>query len=117
MGKGFRLGSILGFEIRIDYSWFVIFFLVLWSLTAGFFPQTLPERPTGVYLAMGTAGTLSFFASLLAHRPITCFRHALIALPVEMGKPTDWGSLEIAHAPGKQAEVRVDYVSLVDFFP
>jgi len=83
MGKGFRLGSILGFEIRIDYSWFVIFFLVLWSLTAGFFPQTLPERSTGVYLVMGTAGTLLFFASLLAHE----LSHSVVArtkgIPVE----------------------------------
>ena len=67
MGSGFRLGSVLGFEIRIDHSWFVIFFLVLWSLSAGFFPDELPDRSDGVYLAMGSAATLLFFASLLAH--------------------------------------------------
>ena len=42
---GFRLGSVLGFEIRVDLSWFVIFFLVFWSLSEGVFPQRFPELP------------------------------------------------------------------------
>lgn len=75
MGRGFRLGSVLGFEIRIDHSWFVIFFLVLWSLSAGFFPDELPDRSDGVYLAMGTVATLLFFASLLAHE----LSHSVVA--------------------------------------
>jgi Zn-dependent protease/CBS domain-containing protein len=75
MGSGFRLGSVLGFEIRIDYSWFVIFFLVLWSLSAGFFPRELPGRGGGLYLAMGGAATLLFFASLLAHE----LSHSVVA--------------------------------------
>lgn len=75
MGSGFRLGSVLGFEIRIDYSWFVIFFLILWSLSAGFFPQELPDRSGGLYLAMGSVATLLFFASLLAHE----LSHSVVA--------------------------------------
>lgn len=73
--RGFRLGSVLGFEIRIDHSWFVIFFLVLWSLSAGFFPQELPDRDRSVYLLMGTVATLLFFASLLAHE----LSHSVVA--------------------------------------
>jgi Zn-dependent protease/CBS domain-containing protein len=64
---GFRLGSIFGIEIRIDYSWFVIFFLILWTLSRGVFPAAHPELTTSVHIAMGAAGTLLFFASLLAH--------------------------------------------------
>lgn len=75
MGSGFRLGSVLGFEIRIDHSWFVIFFLILWSLSAGLFPADLPGRSGVVYLAMGAAGSLLFFASLLAHE----ISHSVVA--------------------------------------
>lgn len=64
---GLRLGSILGFEIRIDLSWFVIFFLVFWSLSVAVFPNQLPQLSRGTHLVMGTAGTLLFFASLLIH--------------------------------------------------
>ncbi|MFW6085145.1 MAG: site-2 protease family protein, partial [Gemmatimonadota bacterium] len=80
---GFRLGSVLGFEIRIDYSWFVIFFLVLWSFSAGVFPAQYPELSSAAYLAMGMIGTLLFFASLLAHE----LSHSVVArtkgIPVE----------------------------------
>lgn len=80
---GFRLGSVLGFEIRIDYSWFVIFFLVLWSFSAGVFPAQYPELSSATYIAMGTIGTLLFFASLLAHE----LSHSVVArmkgIPVE----------------------------------
>jgi Zn-dependent protease/predicted transcriptional regulator len=73
--RGFRLFSIFGIEIRIDYSWFVIFFLVLWTLTRGAFPTSLPDQPPGAYIAMGLAGTLLLFASLLAHE----LSHSLVA--------------------------------------
>jgi Zn-dependent protease/CBS domain-containing protein len=81
--RGFRLGSVLGFEIRIDYSWFIIFFLILWTFTVGVFPASVPGLETGVYVAMGVIGTLLFFASLLAHE----ISHSLVArgrgIPVE----------------------------------
>jgi Zn-dependent protease/predicted transcriptional regulator len=80
---GIRLGSVLGFEIRIDYSWFIIFFLILWTLVFGIFPATAPELAPATYLLMGTVATLLFFASLLAHE----LAHSLVArakgIPVE----------------------------------
>ncbi|MGD8494806.1 MAG: site-2 protease family protein [Gemmatimonadales bacterium] len=80
---GFRLGSVLGFEIRIDYSWFVIFALVLWSFSAGVFPVEYPGLTPVTYFAMGAAGTLLFFVSLLAHE----LSHSVVArskgIPVE----------------------------------
>jgi Zn-dependent protease/CBS domain-containing protein len=72
---GFRLGSVLGFEIRIDYSWFIIFFLILWTFSMGVFPAVYPGQPSGVYIAMGAAGTLLFFVSLLAHE----LAHSVVA--------------------------------------
>jgi len=72
---GLRLGSVLGFEIRIDLSWFLIFFLVLWSLARGVFPDRLPDLSSSTYFVMGLTGTLLFFASLLAHE----LSHALVS--------------------------------------
>lgn len=71
----FRLGSVFGFEVRIDFSWFVIFFLVFWSLGAGVFPNEYPELSRTVHSVMGLAGTLLFFASLLMHE----LSHALVS--------------------------------------
>jgi Zn-dependent protease len=73
--NGFRIGSIFGFEIRIDLSWFIILFLIIWSFSVAVFPQALPGLTTTTYLIMGIGGALVFFASLLAHE----LSHSLVA--------------------------------------
>jgi Zn-dependent protease/CBS domain-containing protein len=81
--SGLRFGRVLGFEIRADFSWFILFFLVLWSFTAMVFPQNAPGLAQHTYFAMGLAGTLLLFASLLAHE----LAHSVVArakgVPVE----------------------------------
>lgn len=72
---GFRLGRILGLEIRIDYSWLIIFFLVLWTFTIGVFPARYPGLDGWVYVVMGGIGTLLFFVSVLLHE----MAHSLVA--------------------------------------
>lgn len=80
---GFRVGSIFGVEIRIDFSWFVILALILWSFAGGVFPAAYPDQSPATYLGMGIVGALLFFASLLAHE----LSHSLVArtkgIPVE----------------------------------
>src|SRR5690606_38453067 len=58
---------IAGFRFGVDYSWFVIFFLILWSFTAGVFPAQVPGLSEAVYIVMGVVGTLLLFGSLVAH--------------------------------------------------
>ncbi|WP_414578858.1 site-2 protease family protein [Anabaena sp. CCY 9402-a] len=81
--QGFRLGSIFGFEIRIDLSWLVIFFLVLWTLGAGLFPANYPGLDNTTYFGMGIVATLLFFASLLAHELSHSFVARSKGIPVE----------------------------------
>jgi Zn-dependent protease/predicted transcriptional regulator len=73
--RGTRVGSIFGIDIRIDASWFVILLLVFWTLSRGVFPASHPGQSTAVYFAMGAAGTVLFFMSLLAHE----LSHSLVA--------------------------------------
>ena len=81
--RGVRVGSVLGFDIRIDTSWLVIFFLVFWSLARGVFPDQYPELTSGAHTTMGLVGSLLFFVSLLIHE----LSHAVVArsksIPVE----------------------------------
>lgn len=65
--SGFRLFRIGGIDIRIDYSWFLIFLLVLWSLSSGYFPRVLPDQSAALYWVAGLVATLVFFLSILAH--------------------------------------------------
>lgn len=79
----FRVGSVFGIEVRIDYSWFIIFFLILWTFTFAVFPANFPGLSAGTYIAMGVGSTVLFFLSLLAHE----LSHSLVArrrgIPVE----------------------------------
>ena len=80
--RGFRIGSIAGIDIRIDYSWFVIFLLILWTLTRNVFPSAHPGAAPAAYIIMGAAGTLLFFASLLAHELSHSLTARSLGIPV-----------------------------------
>jgi Zn-dependent protease/predicted transcriptional regulator len=65
--KSIELFRVAGVQVEVDYSWLVIFALVLWSLSAGYFPQEYPGQPTLDYWIVGFVATLFFFGSVLLH--------------------------------------------------
>ena len=73
--QGIVLGSVSGVEISLDYSWFVIFFLILGTFSGVVFPSYVPGLERRSYLLMGMVGTLLFFASLVVHE----LAHAYVA--------------------------------------
>jgi Zn-dependent protease/predicted transcriptional regulator len=73
--SGFRVAKVLGFEVRVDYSWFIIFGLILWSFTSGVFPARAPGLEPWAYALMGGIGALLFFVSLLLHE----LSHSVVA--------------------------------------
>ena len=72
---GFRAGRLLGFRIRIDYSWFVVLVLVTWTFASWQFPDDLPGLSRVAYLAMGLTGALLLFLSVLLHE----LAHSVVA--------------------------------------
>jgi Zn-dependent protease/predicted transcriptional regulator len=74
-GKRITLFKLLGFEVKIDWSWLIIAALVTWSLSAGLFPQHYPGLPAWTYWAMGVIGALGLFASIVFHE----FCHSIVA--------------------------------------
>src|SRR5918996_1907779 len=64
---GIGLFRVRDIEIRLDYSWFIVFALVLWSLSAGYFPQAYPDQPTSLYWMAGLLAAVLFFLSVIAH--------------------------------------------------
>jgi Zn-dependent protease/predicted transcriptional regulator len=109
--NGFRLGSIGGFEIRVDLSWLLIFFLILWTLTANVFPANAPGLSRGVYIGMGIVGTVFFFVSLILHE----LSHSVVArakgIPVEGITLFVFGGVSRtrmdAEAPGDEFQIAV----------
>ena len=74
-GSAINLFKIAGIQISIDFSWFIIFLLVLWSLSAGYFPRQFPDQSAQIYWGAGFAATILFFFSVLFHE----MSHSLMA--------------------------------------
>jgi Zn-dependent protease/predicted transcriptional regulator len=62
-----QLGRIAGIRISINWSWLVVFALIVWSLAAAVFPSQNPGFSDGQYFALAIAAALLFFVSLLLH--------------------------------------------------
>jgi Zn-dependent protease len=104
-----RLGRFGGVEVRIDWSWLLIFALIVWSLAEGVFPSQNPGLSDGVHVGMALVAALLLFASVLLHE----LGHAWQARRegVEIDAITLWvfgGVAQIkGRFPGAGAEFRV----------
>jgi Zn-dependent protease/predicted transcriptional regulator len=74
MGRGFKIGQVLGITIRVDWSWLIIFALVAWNLSA-VFGSAHPNWTTGKDWSLAIGAAILFFASVLAHE----LAHSLVA--------------------------------------
>jgi Zn-dependent protease/predicted transcriptional regulator len=73
--EGISIGKAFGIPLRLHYSWFIIFVLITWSLTAGYFSVTHPHWSLATSIAAGVVTSLLFFGSVLAHE----LMHSLVA--------------------------------------
>lgn len=75
IGQSLRLTTIRGIEIGVHYSWFIIFFLITFSLTTRFASEH-PQWTEVEHYAVGVVTSLLFFASILIHE----LAHSFVAL-------------------------------------
>jgi Zn-dependent protease len=75
MRSGFKVGTIFGINIHIDWSWILIFLLVTWNLAGAVFPSLHPDWGVALNIALGIAASLLFFVSILLHE----LAHSLVA--------------------------------------
>jgi Zn-dependent protease/predicted transcriptional regulator len=71
---GVGIGRIFGIEIRIDWSWLLIFVLITWSL-ASTFGQIHKDWSVVLSWGTGIVASLLFFISVLAHE----MAHSVVA--------------------------------------
>lgn len=67
MISGIRVARLFGFEVRVDLSWLIVFFLVLWTFAQHVFPFQAPGYGGLVYYTMALVGAILFFGSVLLH--------------------------------------------------
>jgi Zn-dependent protease/predicted transcriptional regulator len=70
-----KLFKVFGIEIRLDYSWFIIFALFTYFFGFYYFPSYLPELNKGLLALITIVTVIVFFMSVLIHE----MSHSLVA--------------------------------------
>lgn len=71
-----KIGTIQGINIKLNYSWFIIFVLITWSLANGYLPNQYPDKSSNFYWLIGGASALSLYISILIHE----LAHSTVAI-------------------------------------
>jgi len=71
-GGSFQLGRIFGIRIGVDFSWFLVLFLIIWNLS-DYYKDAAPGSNAFV---LGVLSALLFFLSILLHE----LGHAWVAI-------------------------------------
>ncbi len=71
-GNTIQLGRVFGIRIGVDYSWFIVLFLIIWNLS-GYYDDVTPGSDAFV---LAVISALLFFLSILLHE----LGHAVVAL-------------------------------------
>ncbi len=67
MNPSITIATIRGIKIGVNWSWLVIFGLIVWSLATVVFPEENEGLSDAAYAGMAIVAALLFFSSLLAH--------------------------------------------------
>jgi len=74
-GSSIKLFKVFGIEIRLDYSWFIIFALFAYFFGFIYFPSVLPGLNKGLLALITIVTVILFFISVLIHE----MSHSLVA--------------------------------------
>jgi Zn-dependent protease/CBS domain-containing protein len=74
-GRPIPLFKLAGFQIGLDWSWFILAVLITWTLASGVFPFYYPGLTPAAYWSMGVIAALGLFGSILLHE----LGHAMVA--------------------------------------
>jgi Zn-dependent protease/CBS domain-containing protein len=70
------LGRIFGIPIGLDYSWFLIFTLLTWTMAVGYYPAEFKNWPVIQYWIAGAITSIMLFVSVLLHE----LGHSVVAM-------------------------------------
>lgn len=70
------LGRIFNIPIGLDYSWFLIFILMTWTLATSYYPAEFTSWSVAEYWIVGAATAIMLFVSVLLHE----LGHSVVAL-------------------------------------
>ncbi len=108
---GFHLGRLFGVRIVVDWSLFIIIWLVTISLASGTFPAWHPDWSVGLRWGVAVAAALLFFGSVLLHE----LSHALVgrAFGMNIRNITLFLFGGVAHLEGEPETPRAEFLMAI----
>ncbi len=76
MKQSISLGRIFGIPIGLDYSWFLVFALLTWTLAVSYYPAEFKNWPALEYWLVGGVTAVLLFVSVLLHE----LGHSVVAM-------------------------------------
>ena len=73
--NSFKIGRIAGIDIRVHWSWFAVFFLLIYWLAERFYGDVYDDWTSGEAWAASIVTTVLFFTSVLLHE----LSHSIVA--------------------------------------
>jgi Zn-dependent protease/CBS domain-containing protein len=70
------LGTLLGIPLELDYSWFLIFALLTWTLAVSYYPNEFQNVSNSTYWVFGGITALMLFVSVVLHE----LGHSILAM-------------------------------------
>src|SRR5712692_9716141 len=106
MASSIRLGRVFGIEIGANWSLVFVFALIAWTVATQVLPFDVPGQPALAYWVAGAAGSVAFYACLLAHE----LAHALVARRngVKVGGITLWLFGGVSQLDGEPKSARAE---------
>ncbi len=75
LSRPIPLFRVFGIQVNLDYSWFIIFFLLSYTLAEEYYSYYYPGYSTFIYWLFGALSTILLFTSVLLHE----LAHSLVA--------------------------------------
>lgn len=110
-GKRLPLLRLFGFEVRFDLTWLILVALIVWTLSAGYFPGAYRDLPPGTYFWMGILGAIGLIASIIIHE----LSHSLVArrYGLEMKGITLFVFGGAAEMPNEPATPKIEFLMAI----
>ncbi|MGC8960853.1 MAG: CBS domain-containing protein [Candidatus Bathyarchaeia archaeon] len=77
-----NIGKIYGIEVRLHYTWMIIFLMVVWSVGFSYMPQQYPGQGFLRYLIVGVSSAVIIFLSVLFHELCHSIAAKRMGIPV-----------------------------------
>lgn len=107
MESTFTLFKVRGIAIGLNWSWLLVFALVVWSLAQALFPATYPGLGGTTYLFMALVAAVAFFGSVLLHELGHALRAQREGMPIK--GITLWLFGGVAHLAGSPPSAGAEF--------